>query len=51
MSIYAWIIISTIVISMVAILVVKILTRPLPEWNGLYGEKYLKWKKEKNKNN
>lgn len=46
MSILAWIILTTIVILMVAILVVKIITKPLPEWNGKHGEEYKKWKEK-----
>ena len=40
--------ILTIILTAVVILIaiaVAILTKPLPPWNGLYGEEYKKWKR------
>ena len=37
-------IIAGLVVAGVVVLVIKFLIRPLPEWNGLHGEAYKKWK-------
>ena len=47
MTVYVAIIIGIIVIVMITFLIVFIATRPLPEWNGLHGEEYKKWRDKK----